>query len=340
MTSPARPLRIGVLGAANIARQFISGVAPSKLVKVTTIASRDVRKAQAFAKETGVERSLGSYEAMLADKDIDAIYNPLPNSMHAEWTIAAARAGKHILCEKPLAVTGAEARAMFAAAREAGVRLVEAYPYRPQAQTRKMAELIASGAIGKVQFIQASFAVVFTDPTNIRLIPSLGGGALMDAGSYVVSYARLAAGARPTRVNAVAVWDKSGVDRTISATLEHGNGVLAQLTASFSGAYHRRGAVIGDEGIIEAHFWNHPPIGGPPVVRLQRGNKIGAPVEDITVPGGNGFLLETEEFARLVSEGPKAWNGASEEESIDIADTLEAILKSARAGKPVALTKR
>ena len=123
-------LRVGVLGAANIARAFVAGVAPSTLVKVTAIASRDAAKGAAFAKETGAGRSFGSYEAMLADKDIDAVYNPLPNSMHAEWSIKAAAAGKHILCEKPFAVSGAEARSMFEAARKHKVHLVEAYPYQ------------------------------------------------------------------------------------------------------------------------------------------------------------------------------------------------------------------
>src|SRR5665213_3992339 len=145
--APAR-LRIGILGTANIARSFIVGVAPSKTVSVTAIASRDLAKATRFATDTGVRRSYGTYEELLADPTIDAIYNPLPNSLHAQWSIRASEAGKHVLCEKPLAATVIEARAMFAAARLHGVTLVEGYPYRAQPHAIKLKELIDSGAIG------------------------------------------------------------------------------------------------------------------------------------------------------------------------------------------------
>ena len=221
------PLRIGVLGAANIARAFISGVAPSKSVVVAAVASRDKAKAEAFARETGLARALGSYEALLADPEIDAIYNPLPNTLHAEWSIRALEAGKHVLCEKPLATTVADTRAMFAAARKAGRHLVEAYPYRPQAQTRKLTELIAAGAIGRVQLIRSSFGVYFDDRSNIRLRPDVGGGALLDAGSYAVSLVQLVTRRRPVRVTATAQMFESGVDRTTVATLEYADGLLA-----------------------------------------------------------------------------------------------------------------
>src|SRR6201996_4727580 len=150
-------LRIGVLGAANIARSFIAGVKPSSRVRVTAVASRDEAKAEQFARANGVERHFGSYEALLADADIDAVYNPLPNSLHAEWSIKACEARKHVLCEKPLCLTLQEAQAMFAAARKHQVHLVEGYPYRAQPQTIKMLELVASGVIGRVRLIQASF---------------------------------------------------------------------------------------------------------------------------------------------------------------------------------------
>src|ERR1700759_4797003 len=150
-------LRIGVLGAANIARSFISGVKPSSTVVVTAVASRSGDKAEKFAKENDVPRFHGSYEALFADPEIDAIYNPLPNSLHAEWSIRACEAGKHVLCEKPLCTSADEARAMFAAARKKGVHLAEGYPYRAQPQTIALLELINSGAIGPLQLFQASF---------------------------------------------------------------------------------------------------------------------------------------------------------------------------------------
>ncbi len=328
------PLRIGILGAAAIARAFIAGVAPSKTVKVTTVASRDLAKAQRFASETGIAQALGSYEALLADPAIDAVYNPLPNTLHAEWSIRAAEAGKHVLCEKPLAMGEAEAVAMFAAARKHKVHLVEAYPYRAQPQTRKLAELVAAGAIGKIRLIRSSFGVNFTDPSNIRLKPDVGGGALLDAGSYAVSLVRLVAGARPERVSATAQWTETGVDNTTVATLEFAGGLLAQVSCSFATGYHRHALVSGDGGTIETTYLNHPPVGGPPTVQIRRGTKVTDAIETIELAGGNGFLAEAESFREMIVRGPAHWTGATPGESVDIAATLEAILKSARSGQP------
>ena len=168
MSGANKPLRIGVLGAANIARLFISSVRGSSKVDVYAVASRDGEKATAFAKETGVAHSFGSYEAMLADASIEAVYNPQPNNLHAEWTIKAANAGKHVLCEKPFAANSAETKAMFHAAAANNVYVVEAYPYRAQPQTIKLAELLREGAIGKVQLIQASFGFSLPVNGNIR----------------------------------------------------------------------------------------------------------------------------------------------------------------------------
>ncbi|MBL8805634.1 MAG: Gfo/Idh/MocA family oxidoreductase [Rhodospirillales bacterium] len=329
-----KPLRIGVLGAANIARAFISGVAPSKKVVVAAVASRDMAKAEAFARDTGVARSLGSYEALLADPEIDAIYNPLPNTLHAEWSIRAVKAGKHVLCEKPLATTAADARAMFAAARTAGRHLVEAYPYRAQAQTRKLAELVATGAIGRLHLVRSSFGVYFDDRANIRLRPDVGGGALLDAGSYAVSLVQLVAGRRPERVSANAQMFETGVDRSTVATLEFADGLLAQISCSFATAYHRHALVAGETGVIECTYLNHPPVGGPPTVTIRRGAKVADPVETIELPGGNGFLAEADSFADLVAGAPAGWTGATPAESIDIAMTLEAILAAVRTGQP------
>ena len=331
----ATPLRIGVLGAAGIARLFITGVAPSARVKVVAVASRSDVKAQAFASEYGIEKSYGSYEALLADPDIDAVYVPLPNGLHAQWSIRAAEAGKHILCEKPLAVNAEQARAMFDAARDNSVRLVEAYPYRAQPQTLKLRELLDAREIGALQFVQASFAVVFNDPQNIRMFPELGGGALLDAGSYVTSFIRMVAGERPARVSAVSHWLDSGVDNATAATMEFPSGLVAQLSCSFSAAYHRHALIAGDAGVIETTFLNHPPLGGPPTVNIRRGTTPDTPREVIEATGGNGFLLEAESFQKMLTEGTDQWNGASETETMDIVVTLEAIAQSARSAQAV-----
>lgn len=326
------PLRLGVLGAANIARQFIAGIAPSTRVKAVAVASRDLAKAESFARETGVARTYGSYEALLADPRIDAVYVPLPNGFHAEWAIKAAEAGKHVLCEKPLALGGVEAEAMFAAARRHGVHLVEAYPYLAQPQMMRLGELLRAGAIGRPRLIQASFGFTLPAGPNVRLDPAIGGGAILDGGSYPVSLVRRIAGARPVRALARSVWHESGVDFSSAAMLEFADGLVAQIGASFASGYHRHALIAGDGGVIETSFMNHPPIGGPASLMVKATTTLNAPYEAIACEGGNGFLFEAESFQRLLAEGEAHWTGATAQESIDIAFTLEAMQASARAG--------
>ena len=183
-----RRLRIGILGCANIAKQFVRDVASSHAVTVVAVASRRAEKAAQFAQTFGIARSYGSYENLLADSDIDAVYIPLPNSLHAQWAIKAAQAKKHILCEKPLSLGLYQANSMFDVARKHHVMLLEAYPYYFQPQTGSMLRLLREGAIGDVRSVQASFGFTLANPRgNIRMDPDLAGGALLDAGSYVVS---------------------------------------------------------------------------------------------------------------------------------------------------------
>jgi len=331
-------LRVGILGAANIARGFIAGVKPSTRIVVAAVASRSSDKAERFARETGVARFHSSYEALLADPAIDAVYNPLPNSMHAEWSIRACEAGKHVLCEKPLCASAAEAHAMFEAARRNGVHLVEGFPYRAQPQTLKLLEIIDSGDIGKLQLIQASFGFTLAAGPNIRLDAGLAGGSLMDAGTYPVSLIRMVSKERPARVQAVARW-ASGVDHALAATLEFESGLLAQATCSFSTSAHRQALIAGTGGVIQTPFLNHPPLDRPAELLVKRGTGANKDFERIQVPAVNGFLAEAESFAALVRGSSPDWDGASPEESIDIAMTLEGILRSARTGQPVTLPR-
>jgi D-xylose 1-dehydrogenase (NADP+, D-xylono-1,5-lactone-forming) len=336
-SSSDSPVRIGVLGAANIARAFISGVRPSTRMTVAAIASRDAAKAEKFARETGVGRYHGSYEDLLADPEIDAVYNPLPNGLHAEWSIRACEAGKHVLCEKPLCVTTAEAHAMFGAARQNSVHLVEGYPYRAQPQTIKLLEVIAAGTIGKLQLIQAGFGFKLAEGPNIRRDARLGGGSLMDAGTYPVSLVRMVAKERPARVQAVAQW-ADGVDRALAATIEFESGLLAQISCSFSTSVHRQALIAGDVGVVQTAYLNHPPINRPAEFLLKRGIGWDAEYEKIQAPALNGFRAEAESFAALLRGGAATdWQGPSPEESVDIVMTLEALLESARSGKPITL---
>jgi len=330
----ASPLRFGILGTARIARSFVQGLRPSRRVIVSAVASRDSDKARAFAKDLEIARHFGSYEALLADPDIDAVYVPLPNSLHAEWSIAAVRAGKHVLCEKPLAATAGEARAMFDAARRHGVHLVEGYPYRAQPQTLKLRELLGGGIIGDVRLIQATFGFTLGAGDNIRLDPRLGGGALMDVGVYPVSLAQMIAGTRPTRVHAVAHW-AGGIDRTLVATLQFASGLLAQINCSFDTAPHRQALIAGSKGVIETTYMNHTSSAQQAVLRLRVGTDKDAVDSLVQTSPVNGFLAEAESLERLVRAGPAEWSGATPEESIDVMLTLEAILGSARSGAAV-----
>jgi xylose dehydrogenase (NAD/NADP) len=308
---------------------------------VSAVASRDVSKAQRFAEDLGVARYFGSYESLLADREIDAVYNPLPNSLHAQWSIQAARAGKHVLCEKPLAPTAAEARAMFDAARRHGVQLVEAYPYLAQPQTLKTRELLNAGAIGEARLIQGSFGFTLTDRDNIRLNPQLAGGALMDVGVYPVSLILILAKQRPARVRAVAHWtaaderSAAGVDSTLAATLEFAGGLLAQVTCSFNCALHRQALIVGSAGVIQTTFRNHTSAEQPGTLKMRVGSGAKAVDSIVETAPTNGFFAEAESFERLVREGPAHWSGATSAESIDIAMTLEALLRSARSGAAV-----
>jgi predicted dehydrogenase len=337
MATAARPLRLGILGAARIARNFIAGVSGSERVAVTAVAARDVVRAQAFARETGVERVFDSYEALLADGDVDAVYVPLPNGLHAEWSIKAAAAGKHVICEKPLALNEAQARRMYDAARRNKVRLVEAYPYLSQPQTRKARDIVRSGALGSLKLIRTAFGAPIGDITDIRYDAALGGGALMDIGSYSVSMMRVMAGERPLRVQAIADWAETGVDRSAIALVTFKSGLLAQVSASFTGSYHRHAQIVGEKGSLDTAYQNHPPMGGPPVLHWRKGPTVAAEVETVTVEGGNGFLAEAESFARMISDGPEHWNGISEQESLDVAATIDAMILSAHGNVPVEL---
>ncbi len=332
MDAPAyAPLRIGILGSARIARNFAAGVSASSRVVVAAIASRDSARAQQFATDNGIALSFGSYQSMLDSDAIDVVYNPLPNSLHAEWSIRAMEAGKHVLCEKPLAASAHEARAMYDAARRHGVHLVEAYPYRSQPQTLILQQMIAAGEIGRVRTIHAAFGFTLTDRSNIRFDAALAGGALMDLGSYPLSFIRMLAGAAPTAMSALGTWDEAGVDTAAVVSLRFADGMLAQAACSFDTVVHRQALIAGDAGVIETTFANHT-TDVPPVLRIRRGSDRLAPWEVLPVPGLNGFLAEAEAFADLIAGKP--WTGISEAESLDVAVMLDALRAQVASSAP------
>lgn len=326
----------GVISTGRIARAFLDALRSSETEQVVAVASRDAAKAAETAREFGVARSYGSYEALLADPDLQAVYIAVPNSLHAEWADVAARAGKQILCEKPLGVTREQSAAMFSAAREAEVWLMEAFMYRFHPRTLKIQELIAGGAIGTPQLIRASFGFAVTDPANVRLSAELAGGALMDVGCYCVNFSRMVAGQAPRRVSATARWGSSGVDETLAATLDYAGGAIAQISCSLASSHHHQAQVIGSEGIIEVEEAFTPPPDRPARLRVRRGARL-ATVEEIDFPPVNQYRLEAEGFGRLVAAG-HADHGLPEMplvETLDNMATIEALLRSARAGHAV-----
>ncbi len=245
-------MRWGVISTANIGRAaVIPALQRAENAEVVAVASRDLARAQVFADELGIPRSYGSYETLLQAEEIEAVYIPLPNSLHRTWSIKAAEAGKHVLCEKPLALDAAEGKEMEAAARDNGVRLMEAFMYRFHPQTEKVLQLLKQGTIGRPGLIYAAFTFRLGDRDNIRLRPELGGGALMDVGCYCVNICRTLAGREPIRAQAFARWGETGVDEQMVGTLEFDDGLQAQFSCGLFMARREFYQVAGPDGHLE-----------------------------------------------------------------------------------------
>jgi predicted dehydrogenase len=345
-------LRWGVLSTANIGRAaVIPAIQHSANGEVVAVASRDEQKSHDFAAKAGIGRSYGSYEALLASSDIDAVYIPLPNSLHRAWTIKAAEAGKHVLCEKPLALNAAECVAMETAARRHNVILMEAFMYRFHPQTEKVLALLREGAIGEVRLIHSAFTFRVSNPANIRLQPQLGGGSLMDVGCYCVNLSRTLAGAQPqvartamgntggiaragqepVEVQATANWSASGVDAQMAGWLRFGgqdasSALLATFDCALTLERREYYDVGGTEGslLVPAAFL---PGTGDTTIRLRQGRK-GESV--ITVGGVDEYRLMVEHFADCVLNGRPLRYAPSE--AANNMRVIEALYRSARNG--------
>ena len=348
----AAPLRLGILGCAAIAHNFARHLAGSTRAKIVAVASRDQAKSKAFARNHQIERAWGSYEALLDDPGVDAVYIPLPNALHAPWAIKAAGAGKHVLCEKPLTLDLASAKAMFAAARSHGVMLLESYPWWFQPQTRDLLAVLRNDdlhGIGPVQSVQASFGFTLAQPVgNIRSDPALGGGALLDAGCYPLSLIRLVMGCAPEAVRAEASWTAEGMDLSTSATLFYADGRRAQMACAMAdSAAHRHATIVGQRGILQTEYANHTaekpmqPLGfQPSLMRLRRGVANHQPFETLRSATGSGFRFAAEAFAQVVATQDHEAIERAAAASLDIAATLEAIAQAARSGRTVTLPAR
>jgi D-xylose 1-dehydrogenase (NADP+, D-xylono-1,5-lactone-forming) len=244
-------LRWGLLSTAAINSVMIGPLRQSPRNRLVAVASRDRAKANAYAAQQQIPLAFDSYEAMLASPEIDVVYISLPNSLHAEWAIKAAQAGKHVLCEKPLATTVEDVQAIQRAARDNNVVIAEAFMYRHHPQTLRVQALIASGAIGEVRLVRASFSYQISSEDDVRLSPALGGGSLWDVGCYPISYARTAVGAAPVEVYATQiVGARSGVEETCSGLFRFVGGAVAYIDSSFRMPWRTHCEIVGSEGMI------------------------------------------------------------------------------------------
>ena len=299
-------VRWGVLSTAKIGiDKVIPATAAAERCEVVAIASRDLGRARAAASELGIPRAFGSYEDLLADPDVDAVYNPLPNHLHAEWTIAAARSGKHVLCEKPLATTSADAERMIQACEAEGVLLMEAFMYRLHPTWEAVTSLVASGRIGELKTVQSWFSYFNDDPGDIRNLVETGGGALYDIGCYCVNLSRMLFGAEPERVGGSVLRDPvMGIDVLTSGILDFGD-VVATFTCSTRAEPDQRVHIYGTEGRISLEIpFNIPPdrptrvsltAGGDPPVRPE--------TEVFTFDPANEYTIQAERFAAAVLDG-------------------------------------
>ena len=304
-------LRWGLLAAGNIAATFAAGVSHCRLGSLAAVASRSLEKAQAFADKNGVPRAHGSYEELLADPDVDAVYVSTPHPQHAEWAIKALRAGKHVLCEKPLGVSAAEVAAMFDEAEANGRVLLEAFMYRNSPLTARLDALVREGTVGEVRLIEASFSFRSEAPPEHRLYSNdLAGGGIMDVGCYCVSAARLLAGAasgkpfaEPTGVSGAAHLGQTGVDEWAVGTMKFDGGVVAQLRTGVRLAAHNGVTVHGSKGRIEVggDVWVPMKQGGGATIRVTLGKDD---VREERVETDQWlFGLEADAFARAVHNG-------------------------------------
>src|SRR5271157_5457952 len=243
-------LRWGLLSTARINARLIPPLNASKRNRLMAVASRSQATADAFAREWKIPGALGSYEALLNDPEIDVIYNPLPNSLHAEWTIKALRAGKHVLCEKPMALSLAEMDAIKVASQETNRVVMEAFMYRHHPQTLKVKEMVDDGSLGKVQLIKGSFTFVLTHQNDVRLEKELGGGSIWDVGCYPISYARMIAGADPLEVFGWQVTGPTGIDMSFIGQMRFASDVHAQFDSGFASPYHEFMEIVGTEGTL------------------------------------------------------------------------------------------
>jgi len=325
-------VRWGVLGAANIAlKKVIPAMRASQWCEMVAIASRDAGRARAAAEEVGLPKHYGSYAELLADPDIDAIYNPLPNHLHVPWSIRAAEAGKHVLCEKPIALNAAEARELVAARDRTGVKIGEAFMVRTHPQWLRTSEIVRQGGIGDLRAVVGAFSYFNHDPRNIRNIAEWGGGALMDIGCYPIVTSRFVFGTEPLRVCGLIERDpEMQTDRLTSALLEFPGG-HALFTCSTQMIPHQRMQIIGTHGRIELEIpFNAPPDRPTRILVDSTGDLSGSGIRAEEFPICDQYGIQGDLFSRAILDGGEVPTPL--EESVANMAVIDAVFRSAATG--------
>ena len=317
----------GFLSTAKINDLLLEGADPSETVEIVAVASRDQERADAYARERGIARAYGGYDALLEDPEVEAVYISLPNSLHVEWSIRALEAGKHVLCEKPFDRRAAEVERAFDVAEREGLVLMEAFMYRHNPQTARLKELLESGAIGRLRLIRATFSFPLSGAANIRLDPDLDGGGLMDVGCYCVSGSRLLAG-EPEEAYGEQVLSRSGVDEVFAGTLRFAGDVVAQFDCALVVHVRDELEAIGEEGSL---FVDDPWHCRKPGIDLRRETGV----ERIEVEPANSYRLQLENMSAAIRGRAEPLLGR--DDALGQARAIEALYRSADEGRTVSL---
>ncbi len=329
----SRKIRWGVLGVANIAvAQVIPAMQRGEYSEIVAIASRDERKAREAAAKLSIAKAYGSYEQMLADPEIDAVYNPLPNHLHVPWSIRCAEAGKHVLCEKPIGMSAAEARQLIQARDRAGVKIGEAFMARSHPQWVKARELAHSEAIGQLTVIAGFFSYFNVDPQNVRNVPEYGGGGLMDIGCYPITISRMLFGEEPRRVIGVIECDpEMKIDRRASVILQFPSGECT-FTCSTQLVPYQRMHLAGTRGRIEVEIPFNAPPDRPTRLFVDDGSSLaGEGIRTEVIPACDQYTIQGDLFSRAILDDTAVPTPL--EDAVKNMAVIDAIFRSAETGK-------
>jgi len=328
-----KKVKWGVLGVAGIAmRKVIPAMQKGEWSEVTAIASRDARKAEEAAGKLGIAKAYGSYEALLDDPEIEAIYNPLPNHLHVPWSIQAAEAGKHVLCEKPISLTVSEVRSLLSARDRCGVKIGEAFMVKTHPQWLRTRELIRRGVIGKLRAIMGVFSYFNRDPQNVRNVAEWGGGGLLDIGCYPITTSRFVFDEEPSRVIGLIEEDPDfKVDRLTSAILDFPSG-QSVFTCSTQLLYYQRMQFLGTTGRIEIKIPFNAPNDRPCEILIDEGKDVfGSGIRTESIPTCDQYTVQGDAFSKAIREGGEV--PVPLEDAIANMAAMEAIFRSGRSGR-------